>query len=193
MLELRGGLQTGRQALWPSEPRHSPNKATPSYYTKNESFASGISKMWCVFSFPPLGGIYRAMGELHRLGEFSLVPSGGRPAGSVEQPPLTFSTTLAFYSSSCSPSRLTSLTASSRSRTKARVNFTWSAKHPMWSRSPVGITTASAPSQVRLGKWRYYDCSICSSASCYSSSKASHAASLMPPSNILLGVVTSTT
>jgi hypothetical protein len=49
-LELRGGLLIGREALRPSEPHHSPDKATPSYYTKNESFASGISKMWCVYS-----------------------------------------------------------------------------------------------------------------------------------------------
>jgi hypothetical protein len=35
----------------PSEPRHSPDNATPSYYTKNESFASGISKVWCVLTF----------------------------------------------------------------------------------------------------------------------------------------------
>jgi hypothetical protein len=48
-LELRGGLPIGREALRPLEPHHSPNKATPSYYTKNESFASEISKMWCVF------------------------------------------------------------------------------------------------------------------------------------------------
>jgi hypothetical protein len=48
-LELRGGLPTGQEALRPSEPRHSPDKTTPSYYTKNGSFASGISKMWCVF------------------------------------------------------------------------------------------------------------------------------------------------
>jgi hypothetical protein len=41
---------TGREALRPLEPRHSPNKATPIYYTKNESFASGIFKMWCVSS-----------------------------------------------------------------------------------------------------------------------------------------------
>jgi hypothetical protein len=40
----------GREALRPSEPRHSPEKAMPSYYTKNESFASGISKVWCVCS-----------------------------------------------------------------------------------------------------------------------------------------------
>jgi hypothetical protein len=49
ILELRGGLLIGQEALRPSEPRHSLNKATPSYYTKNGSFASGISKMWCVF------------------------------------------------------------------------------------------------------------------------------------------------
>jgi hypothetical protein len=47
-LKLRGGLQTGREVLRPSEPHHSPNKAMPSYYTKNESFARGISKMCCV-------------------------------------------------------------------------------------------------------------------------------------------------
>jgi hypothetical protein len=49
MLKLRGGLLTGREALQPSEPCHSLDKATPSYYTKNGSFPSGISKMWCVF------------------------------------------------------------------------------------------------------------------------------------------------
>jgi hypothetical protein len=48
-LELQGGLLTSREALWPSELHHSPDKAMPSYYTKNNSFASGISKMWCVF------------------------------------------------------------------------------------------------------------------------------------------------
>jgi hypothetical protein len=48
MPELRGGLLTGRGVLQPSEPHHSPDMATPSYYTKNESFASGISKVWCV-------------------------------------------------------------------------------------------------------------------------------------------------
>jgi hypothetical protein len=40
----------GREALQPLEPHHSPDKATPIYYTKNESFVSGISKMWCVSS-----------------------------------------------------------------------------------------------------------------------------------------------
>jgi hypothetical protein len=48
MLELRGGLPTGCEALWPSKPRHSHDKDTPSYYTKNEILASGISKVWCV-------------------------------------------------------------------------------------------------------------------------------------------------
>jgi hypothetical protein len=33
----------------------------------------------------------------------------------------------------------------------------------MWSRSPVGITTASARSHARLRKWQYNDCSICGS------------------------------
>jgi hypothetical protein len=64
-LELRGGLQTGREALRLSTPHHYLDKAMPIYYTKNESFASGISKMWCVSPFPPQGGIYRAVGELH--------------------------------------------------------------------------------------------------------------------------------
>jgi hypothetical protein len=44
VLELRGGLLIGWEALWPSGSLHSPDKAMPSYYTKNESFASGISK-----------------------------------------------------------------------------------------------------------------------------------------------------
>jgi hypothetical protein len=38
--------------------------------------------MWCVSSFPPWGVIYRVVGELHRLGEVGLAPSGGRAAGS---------------------------------------------------------------------------------------------------------------
>jgi hypothetical protein len=69
-LELRGGLSIGRETLRPLEPHHSPDKTMPSYYTKNGSFASGISKMWCVcrLSSVGAGGIYRAMGELHRLG-----------------------------------------------------------------------------------------------------------------------------
>jgi hypothetical protein len=48
VLKLRGVLPTGREALRSSEPRHSHDKAMPSYYTKNESFVSGIFKMWCV-------------------------------------------------------------------------------------------------------------------------------------------------
>jgi hypothetical protein len=56
--ELRGGLPTEREALRPSEPRHSPDKATPSCYTKNESFPNGISKVWCVCS------------DFHRRGVF---------------------------------------------------------------------------------------------------------------------------
>jgi hypothetical protein len=59
-LEQQGGLLTGREALWPLEPRHSLDKATPSYYTRNGSFASGISKMSCVCvsSFTGGGGGY---------------------------------------------------------------------------------------------------------------------------------------
>jgi hypothetical protein len=68
-----------RRVAWPSEPRHSPDKATPSYYTKNESFASGISKVWCVcVDFRHEGGIYRGEWDLHRLGKVGLVPGGGR-------------------------------------------------------------------------------------------------------------------
>jgi hypothetical protein len=44
MLELQGGLPTGREALQPSELIHSHDKATTSYYTKSESSVSGISK-----------------------------------------------------------------------------------------------------------------------------------------------------
>jgi hypothetical protein len=40
------------------DPRYSPDKATPSYYTKNESFASGISKVWCVCRHSPWGGLF---------------------------------------------------------------------------------------------------------------------------------------
>jgi hypothetical protein len=45
----------GQEALWPSEPHHSPDKAMPSYYTKNEGFASGISKWWCLCRLSPRG------------------------------------------------------------------------------------------------------------------------------------------
>jgi hypothetical protein len=41
--------------------------------------------------------------------------------------------------------------------------------------------------------YRHCDCSICSSASCHSSAKASRVASLIPPSNVHLDVVASTT
>jgi hypothetical protein len=60
VLELRGGLPIGREALRPSEPRHSPNKVTHSYHTKKESFASGISKMWCVYQLSSVGGVFIA-------------------------------------------------------------------------------------------------------------------------------------
>jgi hypothetical protein len=32
-----------QETLQPTEPHHSPDKATPSYYTKNESYASAIA------------------------------------------------------------------------------------------------------------------------------------------------------
>jgi hypothetical protein len=63
------------------------------------------SRVWCV-DFHHEGGIYRGEWDLHRLGEVSLVPGGGRrgqatwPVSRVERPPLTFSTDSAF-SSSC--------------------------------------------------------------------------------------------
>jgi hypothetical protein len=59
-----------------------------------ESQKCGVSPQ-----FRHRGGIYRVMGELHRLGEIGLAPSGGRSAGRVERPPPTFSTAMAFYSS----------------------------------------------------------------------------------------------
>jgi hypothetical protein len=66
MLELRGGLPTGREALRPSEPLHSLDKATPSYYTKNRTFTSAISKMWYVcVDFHREGGIYRGEWNPH--------------------------------------------------------------------------------------------------------------------------------
>jgi hypothetical protein len=85
-LELWGGLPTGREAVRPSDPRHSPDRATPSNYTKNESSTSRISKIWCVSWFPPVGGIYRVVEELHRLGWGSNSPSGGRVAKARGRP-----------------------------------------------------------------------------------------------------------
>jgi hypothetical protein len=67
-------------------------------------------------------------------------------------------------SSPCSPSCLISFMASSTSQTKARVNFTWLAKHLMWSQSSAGNTTASAPSRACLRKCQYCECSIWSSS-----------------------------
>jgi hypothetical protein len=59
----------GWEALGPSEPRHSPDKATLSYYTKNESFASGISKIWCMFRFPREGVFIGSWGSSTDLAE----------------------------------------------------------------------------------------------------------------------------
>jgi hypothetical protein len=85
VLELQRGLPIGREALWPSEPCHSPDKATLSYHTKNEIFVSGICKIWCVCvsTFTGRAGIYRAMLELHRLGQGGNSPSGGWPANEL--------------------------------------------------------------------------------------------------------------
>jgi hypothetical protein len=53
----------------------------PSYYTKNESFTSAISKVCCVcVDFHCEGGIYSSEWDLHRLGEVGLVLGGGRAA-----------------------------------------------------------------------------------------------------------------
>jgi hypothetical protein len=51
LAELPGSSyeEGSRQDGKPSEPHHSPNKAMPSCYTKNGSFATGISEMWGVF------------------------------------------------------------------------------------------------------------------------------------------------
>jgi hypothetical protein len=54
VLELWGWLPTGWEALQPSEPHHSPDKATLSYYTKNESFAR-IGYCLVVYTVPYLG------------------------------------------------------------------------------------------------------------------------------------------
>jgi hypothetical protein len=81
VLELRGRLLTSREALRPSEPHHSPNKVTPSYYTKNVSFASEISIMWCVcVDLHHEGPFIEAEGSLYRLNQVSLEEMDGRAA-----------------------------------------------------------------------------------------------------------------
>jgi hypothetical protein len=81
--ELRGGFPTCWEALQPLEPHHSPENATPSYYTKNESFASGISKMLCVSShFHHRGlfiGTWLSSTDLEKLVRCQVVV--GRPVG----------------------------------------------------------------------------------------------------------------
>jgi hypothetical protein len=91
MLELRGGLPTGREALPPSKPCHSPDKAMPRYYTKNESFASEISKMWCVcvcVDFHHEGGVLIGVNgistDLERSVWSQLV--AGQPSHVVDRP-----------------------------------------------------------------------------------------------------------
>jgi hypothetical protein len=54
--------------LRPSEPCHSPDKAMPSYYTKNGSFASGISKsVVCVLNFISRGVFIGVLGGVTDL------------------------------------------------------------------------------------------------------------------------------
>jgi hypothetical protein len=104
MHKLRGGLSTGREALWPSEPHHSPDEATPSCYTKNVSFASGISKMWCVCSdFHQMGVFIGPWGSSTDLAEVvTHQVVAGQPShvagGQVERLPPPFSTTSGFSS-----------------------------------------------------------------------------------------------
>jgi hypothetical protein len=79
---------TGREALRLSKPCHSPNKPTPSYYTKNESFASGIFKMCCASShFHRRGVIIWPWGSSTDL-EKSIWCQGvaGRPSHIVGRP-----------------------------------------------------------------------------------------------------------
>jgi hypothetical protein len=74
VLKLWRGLSIGPPALRDSS-------LSRQGYAKNGSFTSGISKMSCVCVHnSTVGDIYGAMGELHQLGEVSLVPSGGQPA-----------------------------------------------------------------------------------------------------------------
>jgi hypothetical protein len=95
----------GREALQPLEPRHSLDKDTPSYYTKNESFAGGISKMWFVsshfhHSWVFIGPWGASPTQRSWFGtKWSPAGQATWPAGRVERPPPSFSTALAFYSS----------------------------------------------------------------------------------------------
>jgi hypothetical protein len=90
----KGSRQAGR----PSEPCQSPDKATPSYYTKNESFASGISEMWCVLISTKRGvfiGVQGGVTDLVKSITHQVVAS--RPSHIADRPcGPTFSTTLAF-------------------------------------------------------------------------------------------------
>jgi hypothetical protein len=63
MPELRGRLLTGREAFRPSEPRHSPDKAMPSYYIKNEICKWNFQCVVCVFRFPMEGVFIRSWGS----------------------------------------------------------------------------------------------------------------------------------
>jgi hypothetical protein len=90
-----GSRNHGGPRKLPSELCHSPDKAMHNYYTKNESFASGIFKVWCVCTdFHRRGASYRAVGELHRLGWGGISPCDGRPSHMAEWPGGMASTTL---------------------------------------------------------------------------------------------------
>jgi hypothetical protein len=95
-LELRGGLPIGREALRHSEPHHSSDEVTPNYYTKNESFISGISKMWCVcvstFTMRRVFiGVNRTPTDLDKSVWARWWPGGQAawPTGRVDRPPPT--------------------------------------------------------------------------------------------------------
>jgi hypothetical protein len=93
--KLRGGLPTGWEALRPLEPLHSPYKATPNYYTKNESFGCGISKVWCVCRLSPRGGVFIGVNGTSTNLEKSVwcqVVAAGRPSHVAGRPSRAAST-----------------------------------------------------------------------------------------------------
>jgi hypothetical protein len=84
---------TSWEALRPSEPRHSPDMATPSYYTKNESFASGISKCGVCQIFTSMEvfiGPWRSSNDLAEVVTHHVV--AGRPSHMASRPMTSVST-----------------------------------------------------------------------------------------------------
>jgi hypothetical protein len=78
---------TGQEALRPSEPCHSLDNATPSYYTKNGSFACGISKMSYVCRLSPIGVFIGPWGSSTDLAEaVTRQVTTGRPSHMAGQP-----------------------------------------------------------------------------------------------------------